>query len=215
MRKSRNVPIKTKPVFAFIVDGDCEIWYLQMLKRHEKAIKADIKPEMPQRKKLSDQYEQVIEYSKDYDKVFWIVDFDVISSETASAKKGKKTILQEFKGYFDHLKKKYTNVVVIINNPCLEYWFLVHFERTSKYYETGDKVINQLKKHQALETYEKTREYYTKRNNDIYLKLKPFLANAITNSNQLDEFDFNNYKTAMTQMQLIFDSELFKEHIEN
>jgi len=37
----------------------------------------------------------------------------------------------------------------------------------------------------------------------------------MTNSNQLDEFDFNNYKTAMTQMQLIFDSELFKEQIDN
>jgi len=88
MRKHRNTPTKTKPVFAFIVDGECEIWYLQMLKRNEKAIKADIKPEIPQKKKLSDQYEMVIEYSKDYDKVFWIVDFDVITLETTFSKKG-------------------------------------------------------------------------------------------------------------------------------
>jgi len=212
MRKHRNTPTKTKPVFAFIVDGECEIWYLQMLKRNEKAIKADIKPEIPQKKKLSDQYEMVIEYSKDYDKVFWIVDFDVITLETTFSKKGKKTALQEFKEYFDNLKKNFPNVVVIINNPCLEYWFLLHFERTSKYYETGDKVINQLKKHQPLENYEKTREYFTKQNYDIYFKLKPFLSDAIFNSKKLEDFNFNNYKTAITQMQLIFDSEIFNSY---
>jgi len=214
MRKNKKIPIKTKPVFAFIVDGECEIWYLQMLKRNEKTIKADIKPEIPQKKKLSEQYKLVIEYSKEYDKVFWIIDFDVICMETSSAKKGKKTALQEFKEYFNNIKRDYSNIVIIINNPCLEYWFLLHFERTSKYYETGDKVINQLKKYQILENYEKSREYYIKQNNDIYLKLKPFLTNAIINSNNLGEFNFNNFKTAMTQMQLIFDSEIFNKQID-
>jgi len=208
MRKSKNIKVNEKPVFAFIVDGECEIWYLQMLKRNENTLKVDIKPEIPQKKELSEQYKMVIQYSNDYDKVFWIVDFDQIIKETNEAKKGAKTKLQEFKDYYNKIQKKHSNVVIIINNPCLEYWFLMHVEATSKYYETGDKVIKHLKKYQSLENYEKTREYYTKQNNDIYLKLKPYLSDAIKNSNQLGDFDFNNHKTAMTQMQFIFDSDI-------
>ncbi len=90
MRKNRKIAIKTKPVFAFIVDGECEKWYLEMLKRNEKTIKADIKPEIPQKKKPSEQYNLVIEYSKHYDKIFWIIDFDVICMETSTAKKRKE-----------------------------------------------------------------------------------------------------------------------------
>jgi len=208
MRKSKNIKVNEKPVFAFIVDGECEIWYLQMLKRNENTLKVDIKPEIPQKKELSEQYKMVIQYSNDYDKVFWIVDFDQIIKETNEARKGAKTKLQEFKDYYNKIQKKHSNVVIIINSPCLEYWFLMHFEATSKYYETGDKVIKHLKKYQSLENYEKTREYYTKQNNDIYLKLKPYLSDAIKNSNQLGDFDFNNHKTAMTQMQFIFDSDI-------
>jgi hypothetical protein len=81
MRKTRKVPFANKTKFAAIVDGDCESWYLQMLRRNEKNIKVDLKPEIPQKKKLKEQYERVIEQSKHYDKVFWIVDFDVINSK--------------------------------------------------------------------------------------------------------------------------------------
>ena len=87
MRKSRPIPLKSRPKFAFVVDGECEFWYIQMLKRNERQISVDLKPEIPQRKKLNDQYKKVIDLSLDYDKVFWIVDFDVIISETRKAKK--------------------------------------------------------------------------------------------------------------------------------
>jgi hypothetical protein len=87
MRKNRPIPFISKPKFALVVDGDCEFWYINMLKRNEKSISVDLKPEIPQRKKLSDQYKKVIELSNDYDKVFWVIDFDVINSETRIAKK--------------------------------------------------------------------------------------------------------------------------------
>ncbi len=81
MRKSRTIPIKSKPKFAFVVDGECEFWYIQMLKRNERQINVDLKPEIPQRKKLSELYQKVIDLSKDYDKVFWIIDFDALLSD--------------------------------------------------------------------------------------------------------------------------------------
>jgi len=114
MRQSRRIPIIVKPKYAIVVDGETEFWYIQMLKRNEKLISVDLKPEIPQRKKLSEQYAKVLELSKDYDKVYWIIDFDVINKETREAKKGEQTALQELKGYTDNISKKYSNIVIDI-----------------------------------------------------------------------------------------------------
>jgi hypothetical protein len=133
MRKNRPLPFKNKPVYAFIVDGECEFWYFQMMKRNERSLRIDLKPEIPQKKKLSEQFEKVKESAEIYDKVFWIVDFDTITKETLEAKKGKKSAIQEFIEYYNKLIA-YNNVNVIINNPCLEFWLLLHFEPIGKYF---------------------------------------------------------------------------------
>lgn len=209
MREIKSIPKKGNPKFAFVVDGQCEYWYIQMLKRNERSISVDLKPEIPQRKKLIDQFKKVIELSNDYDKVFWIIDFDVINSETRLAKKGTKKAIQEFKEYCDEINKSYENIIVIINNPCLEYWILLHFEATSKFYETCDEVSKQLKKH--LPGYNKSQSFYTKQDNDIYLRLKPFLSKAISNAERLGKFDFYNTNSGMSEMQLFFNTEQIKK----
>jgi hypothetical protein len=145
MRVKKATP-KIGKRFAFVVDGQCESWYIQMLKRNEKSINIALEPKIPQNKKLADQYNDVISLSRDYDKVFWIIDFDVINDETRKAKKGSKTAIQEFKEYFEKIEKinkraAIQNIFVIINNPGLEFWFLLHFEMTSKYYNTCDDAI--------------------------------------------------------------------------
>jgi len=85
MRTKRNTP-KRKPRYAFIVEGECEFWYIQMLKRNERSLRVDLKPEIPQKKKLKDQYKKVIDSTKEYDKVFWIIDFDVLIKESRENK---------------------------------------------------------------------------------------------------------------------------------
>jgi hypothetical protein len=210
MRRNKNLPFKVKPKYAIVVDGECEFWYIQMLKRNERLININLEPKIPQKKKLSEQYELVIELSKIYDKVFWVIDFDVINSETHSVSKGKKAPIYEFKGYYDNIEKNYKDVHLIINNPCLEFWILLHFEMTSKYFDSCDKVIKKLKTHTPVSDYKKSQKYYTKQGSDIYLKLKPFLKQAITNSNKLKEFDFQNSHSGLSQMQLFFESENLK-----
>ena len=181
-----------------------------MLKRNERSINVDLKPEIPQRKKLVDQYQKVIELSNDYDKVFWIIDLDVINSETRKAKKGTKTALQEFKHYYDEIKKEFKNIIVIINNPCLEFWILLHFETTSRYFDTCEGATTKLMRY--LADYEKTQSYYTKQGSDIYLRLKPHLKNALSNANKL--VDFDSPHSGMTQMQLFFEIEQIMEIVE-
>ncbi|GHS97689.1 hypothetical protein FACS189421_04930 [Bacteroidia bacterium] len=207
--KNNNIQSKNKQ-FAFVVDGECEYWYIKMFGRNEKEINVTLNPEIPQKKKLSEQYKKVIELSKNHDKVFWIIDFDTIHKETKEAKTGTKTALQKFREYYIKIAK-YENVKIIINNPCLEYWYLLHFETTSKYFATYDKLLPSLKKH--IPNYEKTQQFYTKQNNDIYLRHKPHLLNAIKNANKLQEFDFENPQRGLSQMQFFFETDEIKKII--
>lgn len=209
MRKNRAIPIKSKPTFAVVVDGDCEVWYLQMLKRNERSFIVNIEPKIAQRKRLSEQYENVIALSEENTKVFWIFDFDVIASETKNAKVGSKTALQSFLEYKKTIAEKYKNIEIIVNNPCLEFWLLLHFEATSKYFDTCEGAEKQLKKH--LKDYEKNQKYYTKPDNDIYLRLKPKLADALKNAKALKLFDTENPYKGMSEMQLFFEATEFAQ----
>ncbi|KAA6343693.1 hypothetical protein EZS27_008637 [termite gut metagenome] len=210
MRENKHILSKGKQ-FAFVVDGECECWYIQMLKRNEQSVNIDLKPEIPQKKGIAEQYNKVVELAYDYDKVFWIVDFDVIIRETRAAKKGATALLQEFKVYYNELKLC-INVEVIINNPCLEYWYLLHFKTTNRYFESCDKLVKQLKKH--LTEYEKTRKFYTQKNHDIYLQLKPYLNQAISNAEKLGEFNFDNAQlSGISEMQKFFNEEEVKKRL--
>ncbi len=75
MRKSKHKPLKKGTPYAFVVDGESEQWYIQMLQRNEK-IRLRMSPEIPDKKSVSDQFARVIELATDYQKVFWIVDLD-------------------------------------------------------------------------------------------------------------------------------------------
>jgi hypothetical protein len=207
MRRINTIPFKSKPRFAVVVDGECEVWYLQMLKRNESSIVVNIEPKIPQRKRLSEQFEKVIELSEEYTKVFWIVDFDAIAIETKGAKVGSKTSTQLFIEYRNKISKKYKNIIVIVNNPCLEFWLLLHYEKTTKYFDTCQGAEKQLAKY--LKDYEKTQKYYTKQGNDIYLRLKPLLSQALLNAKALKSFDAENPNKAMSEMQLFFETKEF------
>jgi len=197
MRKKRKKILKPKnDTYLIIVDGETEIWYFQMLKRNEKSLRVDIVPEIPQKKKLIDQYERVIKLSKDYTKVFWIIDLDVVIAERKE---------NELKDHINKLKKcNFDNVVTILNNPCLEFWFLLHFIQTTKYYPKCEDVEKLLKR-KYLKDYKKTRKYFTKQDNDIYLKLKSRLPIALKNVKQINRNNLEKIKTGICEMNLFFE----------
>lgn len=203
MRNKRQIPFKVKPKFAIVIDGETEFWYLQMIKRNERLIKVDIKPEIPQKKKISDQYSKVIELSKSYDKVYWVIDLDVILSESLITKKGNKKVIDTFFQYKEVIENKHDNIIVITNQPCLEFWFLIHFEATAPLFSNCDEAGKKLKTY--LKDYAKTEKYFTKQDNDIYIKLKPHLKTAITNSKSLPAFDKKNLNKGVSEMFKLFE----------
>lgn len=72
-RRKIKITKPKKDAFAIIVDGQTEVWYFQMLKRNEPSLQVNIEPKIPQKKKLSEQYEKVLELAEDFTKVFWIL----------------------------------------------------------------------------------------------------------------------------------------------
>ncbi len=210
IRRKKKILRPRKDTFAIVVDGETEVWYFQMLKRNEPNIRVNIEPKIPQKKRLSDLFRKVLELSEDYTRVFWIIDLDAIIKESRKSKKGKKTGIQELKRYLKKLnEKRFENVVTILNNPCLEYWFLLHFEATTKYFPKCFNAEKELKKH--LNDYEKTRKYFTKQNNDIYLKLKSRLSFAIANAKRVQRNNFEEAERGICEMNLFFENKsIFK-----
>lgn len=202
MRRNRGHR-KPKRNFAIVADGETEVWYLQMLKRNEPSIRVDIRPRLSNKKKLKDQHELVNNLSADYSKVFWIIDLDAIIEDSKQVAKGSETPLQEFCRYVKKFKED-KKVEVIVNNPCLEFWFLLHFEKTSKYFSRCEKTISQLKNH--LPDYEKSQKFFTKQDNDIYLRLKNKLPDALKNSTVLGKFNNDDPERAMCEMEIFFNS---------
>lgn len=80
------------------------------------------------------------------------------------------------------LAKKY-HIIMITSNPCIELWFLLHFEYTTAWLSNND-VINKLKK------------YYPKyeKNINIFPEIKDKVFEAIKNAKKLESFQLDNDK---------------------
>lgn len=222
MRQNKNKSSKGWK-YAFVIDGENEHWYIQMLKRNEN-IKAETSPVIPhgKRKDVLDQFNSVRELATDYRKVFWIVDLDVLIRETHEG----NDRIGELKGCLEKIKTDPSLkdiVIPIINVPCLEFWFLLHLKDTSKYFDSCKKVVSEIQKIAkakatvVLQDYKKSQEYYTKQNNDIYLRLKPYLQTAITNAAKLPTFDPEVYESGLSEMDELFNhiEELKHLHSDN
>lgn len=212
MRRKRVSPIKPRNVYAIVVEGKTEVWYLNMLKRNEKSLNINLEPKIPQKKSLAEQFELVKELAKDYTKVFWIIDLDVVLDENRKSRNTGVRPLQQLIEHRKTIKNNYENVVVIINNPCLEFWFLIHYTNKSKAFSQCKNVNKELRKH--LVDYEKTQRYFTKQGNDIYLKLKPNLETGLKNAKRLGEFDSIDPNKSLAEMHLFFDLISYPHKIE-
>ena len=112
MIHTRKIRRQVVPTFSFVVDGETEIWYLQMLKRNERQLKLNIEPKLPQRKSIDEQFKLVKDLSeREYSKVFWIVDLDTITKESRETPKGRKSPLKTLIELRKKLQKDNKNVI--------------------------------------------------------------------------------------------------------
>ncbi|MDR2237739.1 MAG: RloB family protein [Chryseobacterium sp.] len=203
MRNKKLFFNKGRKTFAIVGDGDCEKWYFQLLKDKEK-LTIDIQPQLLIKASLKKQYEYVNELAKTYDRVFWIVDYDVIDRETRERKKGEEKRSEEFARYYHELSK-IKNVEILVVNTCFEYWLLLHFKYSKKNYKDCDETGKDLKK--EFTAYEKTEKFYKKNNSDIYTVLKPSLSTAVTNGKKLGDFDIINPGSPVCEIYKLFNDD--------
>ena len=82
---------------------------------------------------------------------------------------------------------KDNDIIPIVSAPCVELWFLLHYEYTTAFINSND-VIERLKKHYPK--YEK--------NCNIYSEIKDRVDIAIKNSKKLEKYQKQNNKKLQT-----------------
>ncbi|GEN75960.1 RloB family protein [Chryseobacterium hagamense] len=208
MKNRKSFFSRGKKTYAIVGDGDCEKWYFQLLKDKEQ-LTINIQPQLLKKATLAKQYEYVKELAKTFDRVFWIVDYDVIDRETKECKKGEEKRSLEFVRYYKELAS-IENVKILVVNTCFEYWLYLHFKYSKKNYKDCDEIGKDLKK--EFPAYEKTEKFYKKNNSDIYSTLKPKLSTAISNAAKLGDFDMKNPGNPVCEIHKLFNEDgSFKE----
>lgn len=200
---------KSHVTVSVIVDGKDEKWYLENLKRHyscDALRMSKINPELPQHKKIDELFLLAKEKARaGYDNVILIVDLDGPLNDNSE--------MEKLKVWYDRYVKhsgQYSwmeNLKVIINSPCLEYWYLLHFKKTNKFYQSYADLLKDIKKINQLSDYDKDKDYYNG-NPDIFERLgaDDGLATARQNAASLGDFCISTCREkGMTEMDTILD----------
>jgi hypothetical protein len=94
----------------------------------------------------------------------------------------------------------------------LEFWFLLHFVDTDRFYENYNILLPVLQRY--LPDYEKTERFFVKTNPDIYKKLRNNLKTAVINANKHKNFDFEDTQKGISEMYKFFNEPEIKRIFE-
>lgn len=200
---------KLDNTIAIIVDGSDEKWYIETIKSHYscsalKRIK--VEPELPHKKKIQELFELAkTKYSEGYKHIILIIDFDTTNKESKEIQKFKELYKKYNEAKNCNKSNWIQSLTVIINNPCLEFWYLMHFKKTAKFYQDFNDLKNDLLKY--LIDYKKDEQYY-KGHPDIYTRLNgdQGIIAARKNTQVMPSFCIETCKTnSTTGMASLFD----------
>jgi hypothetical protein len=154
---------------------------------------------------LNDVYEMYAKRDlnqQNYDKKYYLV----VDGEGDVKRHIKEPIVKWKKNNKEKYEKIKDKTFIVLNNPCLEYYFLLHFEKKHQVDWCADAVIKCLKTH--LRDYQKMDknnfdriepnfENFNKhiKGHDIYEKNKDFIDKSIAEINQIkmDDSEFNPF----------------------
>ena len=183
-----------KKIYLVYVDGECEIIYLHSFNSRYSPIK--ILPQLPNNKALEKQFQDIKDLVEEqsYEKIFWLIDGDQIIHN------GEISKLKQIYHQVSNSKLFVNKVEILINNPCLEFWFLLHFKFSTKNYISCDQVVRDLKSipqdcEISDERLENILKSYSKKHrviSELSELLKSYLKSAIENAERISDFDFEN-----------------------
>ena len=188
-----------RKTYSILVDGETEKWYLDKLRTYENPKGVTIKPDLPGRKTLLEQFETVKRNAGIYDVFIWIVDLDVIILEKQES---------NFNNYLNEIaenERLINRVHVLVNTPSLEFWFLQHVKDTGKYYPDCAAVIAELRKYNPLKEYTKTEKYFIRNNPNIYERLRPHLFDALTFARKRGSYNPQSPQKGVAELYKLFE----------
>lgn len=139
-----------KKRFVVLGDGQTEQYYLSHLKKL-KQYNFGIRPSLFSNLSMT-QAEEIIDelISGDCDKVIYLTDYDTVINQ------GQK---QEF----ERIRNKYRDndeVLICESMPSIEYWFLLHYQYTTRSFRNADEVLAVLRK--IIKDYSKEKAFLEK-----------------------------------------------------
>lgn len=144
-RKKKNRNLRTR--FAVLGDGQTEQYYLSHLKSI-KGYKYSVYPSLFSDITIERAESKIDELlSGGCDMIVYFTDYDTIVNQNKIAK-------------FNELKRKYRQhleVLICETMPCIEFWFLLHYRKTTREFANAGEVIQQLKQH--IEAYGKGKAF--------------------------------------------------------
>ncbi len=186
---------KVRKSIAIIGEGLTEYRYVDDMRTTER-YRFSLVPGIPKHPDIDD----MVKLAKDrvkagYDYVLCLVDMDVIE--------GNREKMEHYRS----LRKKNPGIIFVESNPCMEYWFLMHYmpRPSSKEYADYDIVAQELKKY--ITNYDKTELFFNKTHIYRVLKEKGDMVKAIELSRELEvlrEKEPEVYKS-YSQMYKLFD----------
>lgn len=185
-----------------LVDGETEKWYLDQLKNNERLKTVTIKPDLNKKKTITQQFEAIKEEAKHYDQAIWLVDFDTILKEEREFRGSSKAPLRQFNEYYQELND-IENVEVLVNTPCLEFWYLLHIKNSGRFYGTYSDLERELNAIPIV-GYNKSRRYNIS-SSGIYARLKLNLNVAFQRAKALGHYDPENPKQAKAEIYRLFE----------
>lgn len=124
------------PTVAIVGEGKVEKTYFEQLWQHE-SIDYTVKSYLPKNSSIEAIVDRGVDLLKaEFDTVFCVFDMDKIYRDSSIYRK-----YWGLKAEFQH-----DRLIFIENNPCIEYWFLLHFEDSTRHFDTDAQLLSQLRK---------------------------------------------------------------------
>lgn len=157
---------------ALVGDGFSESIYFTDFRDTERPEGLKIIPDFPGRiGSYSGVLDRAISLKKDYHRVYAMVDMDAVISQQQGQQYQRHKRAAERQG-----------VIILENNPCFEFWLLLHFQQTGRMFQNCEQVITLLRRH--IPDYNKGLKFLEKLR--LFATLRDLLPQAIENAARLE-----------------------------
>ncbi len=165
-----------KKAIGIVGEGLTERMYFDYIRRSRR-YSFTLKPDLPGHSDYVHIFKKAKQLlQKGFDLVFCVVDIDTILNNG---------MIDRFASECKHLPK---NIIPVTSNPCIEFWFLLHFLKKpkSRVYESCQRLIED-SLHTYVPSYEKTEAYFRTSHLFTLMEEKNGLEKALENAKHILE----------------------------